>query len=278
MKYMSTLKYTLILCLGVALLPLAAWAEDWTDVDPMDWLPKAEEADAQKATTNDQRDLFKTWHPRSFVPPDMWKAITFDQEEMKKQTKEILGFSSPELVGKIAPEIKPGKYTYEDLEKHPGLKELFTPVIYKTIKKGGPPFVCSIMDFVIEPTRQLHWALPIAAATKKNMGAAKLDGEGYIVPKSWQGGVPFPRPSGEFKAQQVYYNMEKRMSGWDACNYLTGVGLALDKNLKVDKYNKYMRKEIRWMGRSFMPPFGWYDERAEKRLTTHFRERPLHSR
>ena len=265
MKYMNTFKYILILCLSVALLPLSAWAEDWTNVDPMTWLPKPEEADAAKATTNDKRNLFETWHPRSFVPPDMWEQITFDQEEMKKQTKEILGFTAPELVGKIAPEIKPGKYTYQDLEKHPGLKELFTPVILKTVKKGAPPFVCSIMDFDLQPTRQHHWALSVCQATKKNMGKAKLDTVGYIVPKTWAGGVPFPRPSGEFKAQQVYYNMEKRASSWDGNSFLTGIGLALDKNLKVDKFNKYFKKDIRWMGRSYMPPFGWFDARAEKR-------------
>ena len=145
MKYMNIFKYILMICLCAALLPLAAWAEeDWPD--PMTWLPTADEALTQKKTFDDQTDLFKTWHPRDFVPPEMWNLLTFDQEEMKKQTKEILGFASPELVGKIAPEIKPGKYTYEDLAKHPGLKELFTPVIYETIKKGGPPFVCSIMD------------------------------------------------------------------------------------------------------------------------------------
>ena len=54
MKYINTLKHTLILCLSVALLPLAAWAEDWTDVDPMDWLPKAAEVDAQKASSLNQ--------------------------------------------------------------------------------------------------------------------------------------------------------------------------------------------------------------------------------
>jgi hypothetical protein len=266
MKYINTLKYILIICLTAALLPLAAWAADeyeWPA--PENWLPSADEALNKKKTIDDPADLFKTWHPRDIVPPEMWKLLVHDQEEMKKQTKESLGFASPELVGKIAPEIKPGNYTYQDLEKHPGLKELFTPVIYKTIKKGGPPFVCSIMDFVIEPTQQLHWPLPVCEATRKNVGKTKLDDQGYIVPKTWQGGVPFPKPSGKFKAQQVFYNMEKRFTQWDDCNFLTGEGLAFDKNLKVDKYNKYFKKTIRFMGRCLLPPYGWFDERAEKR-------------
>ncbi|MCP4574693.1 MAG: DUF1329 domain-containing protein, partial [Deltaproteobacteria bacterium] len=190
------------------------------------YLPATSEIMSQKASFDDNRDLMVTYHPKDVLPPDVWKWMCFDVAEMKKQTAEILGFTAPELVGKIAPEIKPGKYTYKDMARLPGLKELFPKVFQKTITAGGPPFVCNIMDFEIEPTRQLHMSLPACEITKKNLGKAKLDKDGYLVPRSWQGGIPFPRPSGKFKAQQVYYNFEKRSSSYDSCYRLTGEMLA----------------------------------------------------
>ena len=48
---------------------------------------------------------------KDVLPPEIWDLVATDVEEAKKQTAEILGFRSPELVGKIAPEIKLGKYT-----------------------------------------------------------------------------------------------------------------------------------------------------------------------
>ena len=50
-----------------------------------------------------------------------------------------MGFRAPDLVGKIAPEIKPGKYTYKDVQNNPGFKQLMWPDLYKRIKPGGPP-------------------------------------------------------------------------------------------------------------------------------------------
>jgi len=264
MKRINAVKYFLVLWLSATLLPSTAWTAGELPY-PETYLPSTEEIMAQKASYDDKRNLFETFHPKDVLPPEVWKWMHFDVEEMKKQTAEILGFTSPELVGKISPEIKPGKYTYKDVEQSPALQELFTPVLLKHVKAGGPPFVCNIMDFEIEPTRQLHWSLPLCELTKQNLGGAKLDKDGYIVAKSWQGGTPFPRPSGKFKAQQVYYNMEKRSQSYDNCNKLTGEGLAFDKTLTIDKYNKYARNVARLQGRSFFPPFGWFDKRAERR-------------
>ncbi len=246
------------------LFPFIAWSAG--EMPPADsYLPSAEEMIEQKATLDDPTDLVVTYHPKDVLPPEIWKRMVFDEAEMKKQTAEIVGFTAPELVGKIAPEIKPGKYSYKDLEKYPGLKELFPPVVLNTIKAGGAPFVCNIMDFEIQPTRQFHWSLPVCEETRKNLGKSKLDKDGYIVPHSWQGGVPFPRPSGKFKAQQIYSDFEKRVGNYDECYKMTGEGLAFDKNLKMDKYIKYELNTIKLMGRAYLPPFGWFDKRAEKR-------------
>jgi len=264
MKHVNAVKYILIFWLSAALLPLAAWAAGEMP-HPDTYLPTAEDLMKLKASYDDKTDLTVTFHPKDILPPEVWKLMNFDEEKIKNQTAEIRGFTAPDLVGKISPEIKPGKYTYKDVERSPGLQALFTPVVLNTVKAGGPPFVCNIMSFEIEPTRQFHWSLPLCEMTKKNLGKAKLDKDGYIVAGSWQGGVPFPNPTGKFKAQQVYYNFEKRAEVYDHCYRLTGEGLAFDKNLKIDKYNKYIRDHIKLMGRTYLPPFGWYDKRAEKR-------------
>jgi hypothetical protein len=191
--------------------------------------------------------------------------MNFDVEKMKELWAELIGYTAPEVVGNIAPEIKPGKYTYKDVEQSPGLKKLFPPVVLKTIKAGGPPYIGNIMNFEIEHTTQFYSSLPAAEITKRNLGKTKLDKDGYIVAGTWEGGIPFPRPSGKFKAQQVYYNFEKKGVNYDDCHKLTGESGSFGRNLKMDKYNKYAKTAIRFMGRSFMPPFGWFDDRAKRR-------------
>ena len=185
-------------------------------------------------------------------------------EEAKKLQEELVGFKSPDLVGKIAPEIKPGKYTYQDLESSPGLKELLPPEFLIHIKPGGPPLVGNIPEFEIVPTRQMYWYTRYGRATKDNLEKTKLDPDGYIVPMTWLGGAPFPRPSGNFKAQQVYYNFEKRTENFERCVTLNGESMSFDKNLKMDKRNLYQANFIKLMGRTMFPPYGWLDERAEE--------------
>jgi len=70
--------------------------------------------------TND----FKIW-----IPDDVWEKITWDIDEMKKAWAEAVGFKAPDVVGKIVPEITPGKYTLADKEKYP-FKELMIPNQY----------------------------------------------------------------------------------------------------------------------------------------------------
>jgi len=264
MRYKDVLKYVLVLFLSTGLFPMTAWTADELP-HPSTYLPDIREIMAAKNIFDDQRDLIKTYHPKDVLPPEIWNRMHFDVDKMKALWAELVGFTAPELVGKIAPEVKPGKYTYKDVAQSPGLKKLFPPVFLKTIKAGGPPHIGNIMDFEIEPTRQFHLALPAAEITKRNLGKTKLDKDGYMVAGTWGGGVPFPRPSGRFKAQQIYYNYEKKCTQYDECYKLTGEAVSCDRNLKVDKYSKYARTMIKLMGRSFFPPFGWFDERAEKR-------------
>jgi hypothetical protein len=263
MKSFKTVKYLLVVFFSVCLMPVSSFSGDklphWET-----YAPTATDLAKIKGGTDDPTDLMVTFHPKDILPAEVWNYLKFDMDEMKEQTAEILGFTAPEKVGKIAPEIKPGKYTYQDLEKYPGLKELFPPVFLQRIKAGGPPLPANFMDFEIIPTEQFHWALPACKVTKQNLGKAKLDKDGYIVAKSWEGGIPFPKPSGKYKAQQIYYNFEKKFASWDNCFRLGGKSIGLNKNLKIDARNDFYGSWTTFMGRCLFPPFGFIDKRAKQ--------------
>ncbi len=263
MKYLKLINRSIILLLTITFLPLAAWCAESLP-HPDTYVPHADEVFKLKKITDDPTDLIAAYPLKSAVPAEIYNLMTFDVEEAKKETAEILGFKSPDLVGKIAPEIRPGKYTYQDLKEYPGLKELFPPEILLHIKPGGPPLVASMPEFEIIPTRQLYWFLRLCDITKQNLGKTELDKDGYIVPLSWQGGYPFPRPSGKLKAQQVYYNFEKRIGTFDTCSVSKNESMSFDKNLAMDGYNQTVNYQIKFMGRTLFPPYGWFDEKAKR--------------
>ena len=263
MKHVNFTKNGLILCMALILLPLAVWAEEKLP-HPDTYLPHPSKTKDIRKMLDDPKDLVATHPIKKALPPEVYEVLTFDVEEAKRQWAEIVGFKSPDVVGKIAPEIKPDKYTYKDLEQNQGLKELFPPEFLVHFKPGGPPFVGSITEFEIIPTRQLYWSALVCEATKQNLGKTKLDKDGYIVPKSWQGGIPFPRPSGKFKAQQVLYSFRKRPDSYERCLAIEGESMCFNKNLAVDRYNQFSAHFIRLMGRTIFPPYGWFDKRAER--------------
>jgi hypothetical protein len=108
MKRMAFIKNGLILCMALILLPMAGWAEEK--------LPGPDGysfyTTKYKKQFDDPTDLFVARPLKSILPPEIDEIMTFDKEKIKKETAELLSFSAPEVVGKIAPEIKPGKYTY----------------------------------------------------------------------------------------------------------------------------------------------------------------------
>jgi hypothetical protein len=121
-RHLDLIKRGLIFCLLSTFSPMAAPAEEQLP-HPETYVPSSQGKQA-KEMFDDPSDLFVTHPFKDVLPPEVYDRITFDQEKMKKGWAELVGFTAPELVGKIAPEIKPGKYTCADLEKYPGLKEL----------------------------------------------------------------------------------------------------------------------------------------------------------
>lgn len=263
MKYQRTLFLAFIaLCMAVALETVTALAGDIPRPDT--YVPSRAEIEKHKAPFDDPRPYLTTFGPKQVLPPALYERLTYDVGAMKDLWAKLVGFRAPDVVGKIAPEIKPGKYTYKDLVKYQGLKELMWPDLYNRIKPGGPPHAGNIPEFEIVPTRQYYYALPIAEATKQNNGKTKLDDKGYIIDETWESGLPFPQPSGKFKAQQVIYNLEKRYLSWGGMTYISFRPIGLNKQLHIDFNGEYIIKALPLSGRVLLEPYGWYDERAEQ--------------
>ena len=254
MHHLKSIKYFLVFLLTATFLPLLVFAaEQLPHADTYVRGPK-EMMKVKSVLDNEPKDLVAIYPPEKAVPLEIHKLLITNIEESERGTEELLGFKAPDLVGKIAPEIKPGKYTYKDLEKFPGLKELLPPEALLYIRPGGPPLIGAIPEFEIIPTRQFYWHTNFCDMTKQYLGKAKQDKDGYLVARSWQGGIPFPKPSGKFKAQQVYYNFEKKMDTWDYNYYLAIESLGFTRNLVNDSYTLGANCNLKLMGRTLFPP------------------------
>jgi hypothetical protein len=232
---------------------------------PNTYIPTLPQVKEHKAMFDDPRPYLSTFGPKQVLPPELYKKLSFDVKTMQDRWAELVGFRAPEKVGKIAPEIKPGKYTYQDVRNNPAFKDLMFADLYNRIKPGGPPHAGSIPEFEIVPTRQYYWSLPIAEQTKANIGKTKMDEKGYLKYDTWIAGYPFPKPEGKFKGQQIMYNLEKRYLSWGLNFYIISQLLGFDKNFTVDFDGIYTVSHIRYAGRVHVPPFGWLDDRARTR-------------
>jgi len=204
-------------------------------------------------------------HYRKWLSPEDWELLTHDPEEMKKAWAEVVGFKAPDVVGKTAPEIKPGKYTHADKGAYP-FKDLMPSYYYDKFNppgQGGPNHVGNFTEIEIIPTRQYYYPLPVTAATGKNTGKTKLDDKGYIIEETYESGLPFPRPSGDQKGWQLVYNFDKRYFDFEsvlAPDQTAGV----NRNFKIDRKGTGYFYKMKTKGRLSMPPHGWLDERARK--------------
>ena len=203
---------------------------------------------------------------KKFIPDDVWPLLTFDEEKSRQAWEKLVGFKSPDLTGKVAPEIKPGKYTLEDKEKYP-FKELMQEKLYNAWNEPGtegqPRHAAFFTEFEVVPTQQVWWAQPVGEKSLEYMGQTKQDEQGYIISESYKGGIPFPRPSGEHMGLQLMYNWMKRKFNADNMiqyDLTVGVNRSFDQDHTGIADYYWLRLE----GRVMYPPYGWYDARAEK--------------
>ena len=115
MKFLNALKLVSIFCFVLTFSLFSASAQEQLP-DPSTYLPQP--GQTGKSMYDDPTDLTVARPFSKILPSAIWKQITFDKEKMKQEYAELLGFTAPELVGKIAPEIKPGKYTLRNCFLH----------------------------------------------------------------------------------------------------------------------------------------------------------------
>ena len=248
----------LVLFLALVMMTPTVWAAEKFKVT-------AAEFAKHKRILDDPRPyLTTTLAYKKVLPPDLYEKMTYNVDTMKETWAEVVGFSAPDVVGKIAPEIKPGAYSCKDKEKYPGLKELMIPLQYEFFRPGGPPLAGAYPEIKVVPTRQYYFSLPIAKATKKNIARVQLDENGIIKEETWTGGLPFPRPSGKFKANQCMYNWIRTPLWWENM-YATSSNLGFTRTLRIDQEMVADVMQLKLKGRVYMEPYGWYDDRAEKK-------------
>jgi hypothetical protein len=203
---------------------------------------------------------------KKWLPQEVWDMLIFDETQMKTLWAEVVGLKAPEEVGKIVPEITPGKYTLKDKDRL-NFKQLMPEYFYNKFNEPGaapyPNLIGNFTEFEVVPTRQYYRSLPIAEATKKNMGTVKQDDNGYLLHDSYVAGFPFPRPSGPHKAMQIIYNwtFAYGLANWDSYIALDNV-IGVNKDWKIDHVGKGIAPIINMIGRVQFPPLGWLDERA----------------
>ncbi|OPY76808.1 MAG: hypothetical protein A4E65_03061 [Syntrophorhabdus sp. PtaU1.Bin153] len=256
----------ILACICIAMLVAVSVAQAAREYPhPDTYIPSIQTIEKHKKRFNDPSPYLTTFGLKQVLPKDMYAKLIFPVEKMKSDWAEVVGFKAPDVVGKIAPGIKPGKYTYKDVQNNPAFKQLMYPDLIKRIKPGGPPFAGNIPEFEIIPTRQYYYSSPIADMTKQNTGKAKLDAKGFLVAKSWENGFPFPRPSGAQKAAQIMYNVEKKFFNFGTDAYFLARFTGVNKNMKMDMDGLYEVRQLRLAGRAFLKPYGYYDNRAKER-------------
>jgi len=122
------------------------------------------------------------------LPPYEWKS---ENPEIAGAWAEMMGFKAPDVVGKVAPEIKPGmiidRTNYKD---YPGLKELLTSTLYARLDPGS---YASLAPLKIAKTSQYHYSKGCLEDSLKNLKTCKIGADG-ITMEGYHGGVPFPHP------------------------------------------------------------------------------------
>jgi len=172
---------------------------------------------------------------KKWIPAEVYEKLIYEPEEMKKIWAGIVGFKAPDVVEKMAPEIKPGKYSLADKKKYPFDKLMPQLYFNKFNQPGvdGPNHAGNFTGFEVVPTRQYYYSLPVAEATQKNTGKTRLDDKGYILAETYVNGFPFPKPSGPQKAWQILYNVDKCYNDWDSY-ILNSMSTGVNSKFKID--------------------------------------------
>ena len=248
-----------IICsISILLIAQIAWAGERYQIKQTDY-------DKCKKLLDDPTPFFtcnENW--KKWIPAEVYDKLIYEPEKMKKLWAQIVGFKAPDVVGKIATEIKPGKYTLADKEKY-GFDKLMPEFYYNKFNQpgvNGPNHAGNFTEFEVVPTRQYYLSMPAAEATKNNQGKTRLDDKGYIQDETYISGYPFPRPSGPQKGWQILYNFDKNYNEMDSAIFNPRAA-GVNSNFKIDHQSSGYYALVKTSGR-VLPPAPWFDARAKK--------------
>ena len=253
-------------------LPIASFAG--TDFGSNTYME--DELHAVKKPIDDPTPL---WDSEPFWKKDLrkdtWEAISCDPEKAKALWAEVRGFTTPEVVGKVAPEIKPGKDTLADKTRLP-FKEQMIPGVYEMFNEpgaNGKNLALNFTEFEVMPPRQLYHHTGLSEATLKNKGMAQLGENGYMKEGTAGDGFPFPRPSGPQAGWQIVYNGIDEHREYYEDVLALGNSFGFNRDFKIDYRGAGYLNFMKLSNRVKTPPLGWYDKRAEEhgeKLTYYF--------
>jgi hypothetical protein len=136
-----------------------------------------------------------------FTSPALaWKS---QEPETAAAWEKMMGFKAPDVVGKIAPEIKPGLVIdSNNYKQFPGLKELLPKSLYDRL---DPNSYAPLAPIKIVKTDQYHLG---AGYIKKSLLSAKTSkiGADGLTLEGYQGGFPFIHPKNGVEQIQLADN------------------------------------------------------------------------
>ena len=105
--------------------------------------------------------------------------------------EKMMGFKAPDVVGKVAPEIKPGMVIdSNNYTQFPGLKELLPKSLYDRL---NPTSYAPLAPIKIAKTDQYHCSRGFLEKSIASAKTCKISADGLSL-EGYQGGFPFIQP------------------------------------------------------------------------------------
>ena len=119
-----------------------------------------------------------------------WAWQTKDPQ-LAEDFAKMLGFKTKDMVGKVAPEIKPGMtIDSSNYTQYPGLKDLLPDALYN---RFDPKSYSPLAPMKIAETSQYHLGRGWMQKSMETAKSAKIGADGLTL-EGYQGGYPFMHP------------------------------------------------------------------------------------
>jgi uncharacterized protein DUF1329 len=125
----------------------------------------------------------------------LWISTSFAWETKDPQLAadwaNMMGFKAPDVVGKVAPEIKPGMIIDgSNYKNYPGLAELLPKSLYRRL---DPTSYAPLAPIKIVKTDQYHLSRGFLEKSYETAKTCKIGADGISL-EGYQGGFPFTHP------------------------------------------------------------------------------------